>query len=138
MRDLALSSVSGYTDLDVESGQPVVVSGTELIRQRILVRLRRHRGEWVFDRRKGLLYHAGRSRRFDTAQFAAAVKAEIRDVPGVVRVVSVVTVKAGDTVTCTFRCEVRDTTAMNENAFVDIVFTATDANLGAGILLLAP
>lgn len=51
MRTFALDPTTG--DLVRSSGRPVLISGTAAVAQRLLVRLRLWRGEWLLDRNVG-------------------------------------------------------------------------------------
>lgn len=80
--DVGLDPVTG--DLPVF---PVHISGTDLVLQRITIRLQRFLGEWMLDTTVGLPYLAWTQQRpLDIPGITAVLRAEIAGTPGVLRV----------------------------------------------------
>ena len=71
-------------DLPVFPGH---ISGTDLVLQRVKIRLQRFLGEWILDTTKGLPYLAWTQEKpLDVAGMTAVINAEIASTPGVLRV----------------------------------------------------
>lgn len=90
-------------DIALENGDlPLVtrrISGTELIAQRIRIRLRTFLGEWLLDRRVGLPFLRWRERRAPPlASIASRVSEEVRTTRGVLEVRRVRAVQDGEVV----------------------------------------
>ena len=78
-RDVLLES----NDLPAFVGD--LVDSDEVTAQRVAVRLRTHRGEWLLDASAGLPYGAWAGRKIPPRVVVAAAKAEIESTPGVLR-----------------------------------------------------
>ena len=88
MRSLALDPVTG--DLVLTAGRLGLVSGADVVAQRLRNRLRLWRGEWFIDRTVGIPYLTQVFGKVPQSQVEALLRAAILSCPGVATLLSFV------------------------------------------------